>query len=388
MSIYDWSATLKTHRRCVGDTSRTNSYATALSEVVKPGDIVVDVGTGTGILAIMACRAGAERVYAIEPDQIIESARRVCAANGLAEQIIFLPGLSYEVALPEKADVLIAGHLHNFGFEIGLMSSTIDAQTRFLKQGASIIPRAVDLCVAPVELPDTYAEVVEFWKGRPAGIDYSSVRELAVENCYMVDLQESSFLSGPASLVKVRLNQLDNTFVSGRATFIVKRNGVLHGIGGWCSAELSPNVTLSNSPVDPSVHWSQIYFPITDSVPVDSGDRVICSIGTNDGQIWRWQVEVRSESEASSALGSEKRFDHSTFRPGLISKEAIRKSSPLFIPQLSPRGQALLYGMNLCNGQRALAEIEELISDKYGDCFVSRKMLSKFVAEEFNQWAL
>ncbi len=180
MSIYDWSATLKTHRHCVGDTSRINSYAAAISAVVKPGDVVVDVGTGTGILAIMACRAGAKTVYAIEPDQIIESARQICAANGLAEQIIFLTGLSYDAALPEKADVLIAGHLHNFGLEMGLLGSVIDAQKRFLKSGASIIPQSVDLYVAPVELSDTYDEVIEFWKGTPAGVDYSSVRELAV----------------------------------------------------------------------------------------------------------------------------------------------------------------------------------------------------------------
>jgi len=92
MSIYDWSATLRTHRQCVGDTSRTDLYTEAIAEVIRPGDVVVDVGTGTGILGMMACRAGARTVYAIEPDQIIESARQVCAANGLAEQIIFLPG--------------------------------------------------------------------------------------------------------------------------------------------------------------------------------------------------------------------------------------------------------------------------------------------------------
>ena len=386
MSIYHWSSTLKTHRQCVGDTSRTNAYSAAISEVVKHGDVVVEVGTGTGILAILACRAGARAVYAVEPNQIIESARRICAANGLEEQVIFVPGFSCDLDLPEKADVFIAGHLHNFGLETGLLGSIIDARRRFLKQGASIIPQSVELRIVPVELARMYEEEIEFWKSNPAGVDYSSVREFAVENCYMADLEESSFLSEPASLLKLCLDELDGTFVSGSVSFIVSRKGILHGIGGWCSAELSPNVTLSNNPVAPSAHWSQIYFPIAEPVPVDSGDRLMCSIQTNDGSVWRWQVEVRKESGATSSVHPNARFDHSTFRPGLISKETLRKKSPLSTPQLSRKGEALLYALTLCNGQRSLAEIENEIVANYEDCFTSRQMLSDFIAEELHRW--
>ncbi len=202
----------------------------------------------------------------------------------------------------------------------------------------------------------------------------------------MVDLQESFFLGGPASLAKLRLDQLSSTFVSGRATFIVNRKGILHGIGGWCSAELSPTVTISNSPMAPNVHWAQIYFPIAESVPVDLGDRVTCSIDTNDGHIWRWQVAVRNESKGPSVRRSEVRFDHSTFHPGLISKETLRKKSPLFTPLLSRKGRAYLHALNLCDGQRSLAEIEREVSANYGDCFGSEQRLSSFIAEEVLRW--
>ena len=382
MSIYDWSTTLRTHRQCVGDSSRIESYQDAIAEVIKQGDVVVDVGTGTGILGMMACRAGAKKVYAIEPDQIIELARQICTANGLTNQIVFLPGLSYEVSLPDKADVLIAGHLHNFGVEMGLLSSIIDAQKRFLKPKASIIPQSVDLFVVPIELPDTYNEVIEFWKGRPAGFDYASVRELAVENCYMVDLRESSFLSEPTSLVTIRFDQLDDTFISGRSTFIVSRNGVLHGIGGWCSAELSPNVTISNNPVLPSVHWAQIYFPIEDQIAVKSGDRVLCSVDTNDGHTWRWRVDVLKGTDIRPSA----RFDHSTFRPGLISKETLRKKLPAFTPHLSRQGAALLAALSLCDGQRTLEEIQKDISFRFGECFASPQVLSNFITEQISPW--
>lgn len=326
MSIYDWSATLKTHRQCVGDTSRTDTYASAISEIVHAGDVVVDVGTGTGLLAIMACRAGAKIVYAIEPDQIIEAARQICVANGLEEQIVFFRSLSYDVILPEIADVFIAGHIHNFGLETRLLSSVIDAQKRFLKPSASIIPRAVELQVVPVELQSIYEEGIGFWERSHSAVDYSSVRELAVETCYMADIHESSFLSQPASVIRLRLDQLDGTFVSGHASFLLTREGVLHGIGGWCVAELSRGVTLSNNPVAPSAHWAQIFFPIGEPIVVKTGDRVKCVIDTNDGAIWRWRVEIwKASDRTSSERSPDQQFDHATFRPSLLSREILRK---------------------------------------------------------------
>ena len=389
MSIYDWSATLKTHRQCVGDASRTNSYAAAIAEIVKEGDVVVDVGTGTGILAIMACRAGAKTVYAVEPDQIIESARQVCADNGLAEQITFLTGLSHDVTLPERADVLIAGHVHNFGLEMGLLGSTIDAQERFLKPGASIIPQSVELHVVPVEVPDVYAEVIEFWNSNPADIEFSSVRELAVENCYMAELQPATFLSEPSSLIKLRLDELKGTFVSGRTTFTVSRKGILHGIGGWCSAELSPKVLLSNDPAAPSAHWSQIYFPISEPVAVAAGDCLTCSIDTNDGHIWRWRVEIRKQTKAGGTNESpHRRFDHSTFHPEFVAKDMLKRSSSVATLSLSPKGRALLQALKLASGQKTRLEIEDEIEKNFGDCFPSRACLATFISQELDKWVL
>ena len=90
----------------------------------------------------------------------------------------------------------------------------------------------------------------------------------------------------------------------------------------------------------------------------------------------------------ASAVRPDVRFDHSTFRPGLISTETLRKKSPLFTPQLSPKGQALLEALRLCNGQRSLAEIENEVSANYADNFTSTEMLSAFIAEELDRWGL
>src|SRR5579871_1066369 len=100
-SLYDYG-------RMVADGGRTTAYLEALKNSVGPESVVLDIGTGTGILAILAARLGAKKVYAVEADGIIDSARRLAEANGLAEGIEFIHGISAKVDLPERVDVIVS----------------------------------------------------------------------------------------------------------------------------------------------------------------------------------------------------------------------------------------------------------------------------------------
>ena len=68
----------------IRDRVRMDAYAAALREAIRPGATVVDIGTGTGVMACLACRFGAARVYAIEPADVIEVAAEIARANGFA----------------------------------------------------------------------------------------------------------------------------------------------------------------------------------------------------------------------------------------------------------------------------------------------------------------
>ena len=68
---------LELQRRMVGDRPRTDAFAAAIAEVVRPGDAVLDVGTGTGILAMLAAKAGARKVYAVDQSDIADAAARL-----------------------------------------------------------------------------------------------------------------------------------------------------------------------------------------------------------------------------------------------------------------------------------------------------------------------
>src|SRR5262249_44343274 len=96
------------HRQLLSDSVRTTSFVRAIGAVVRPNDVVVDVGTGSGILALAACRAGASRVYAVEHASIVRVAERVARRNHFADRIVFINDDARGVQIPEPVDVVVS----------------------------------------------------------------------------------------------------------------------------------------------------------------------------------------------------------------------------------------------------------------------------------------
>jgi predicted RNA methylase len=96
------------HRQYLEDTHRLDAFRRAIDATVRPGDVVIDLGCGTGILGLMACRAGASRVYAIDDGGMIDIARHVAVANGYGDRVVHIQGNSMRVTLPEQAHVIVS----------------------------------------------------------------------------------------------------------------------------------------------------------------------------------------------------------------------------------------------------------------------------------------
>ena len=166
------------HARMLHDDRRTSDYLAALAAAVRPGDVVLDIGTGSGVLAIAAARAGARHVYAVEASDIAEAAQRVFALNDVQGRITLLPGWSRQVELPEPADLLVSEIIGNEPLEEEILETTLDARRRLLRPGARLIPHALTLFARPLELPEAEARqralgraAVERWHGL-YGIDF------------------------------------------------------------------------------------------------------------------------------------------------------------------------------------------------------------------------
>ena len=236
--------TLDFHRSMLVDEERCRSYMRAIFKTVRPGDIVLDIGSGTGVLALFACLAGARHVYALEQDGVIQVARQICRDNGFEDRVTFVKDWSTNVLLPERVDVVITETIGNIGFEEGILGWVIDARDRLLAKGGRIVPQVVELVAVPVEHPAAYRPV-DVWLGDFFSFDFSAARAVATNNLHWIDLSPELFLSDPAHLARVDLAEVASSDVSGAASFEIAREGALHGIGGWFASELAPGITSS-----------------------------------------------------------------------------------------------------------------------------------------------
>ena len=148
------------HVLMLEDRVRTRGFPQAIRETVRPGDVVVDIGTGTGILAIAAALAGARHVYAVELTAMAETARRGITANGLADRVTVVHGTSTEISLPERADVVISETIGDDLFDESILPTLADAAARLAKPTARFVPRALRPVVIPTCIDD------EIWRRR------------------------------------------------------------------------------------------------------------------------------------------------------------------------------------------------------------------------------
>jgi protein arginine N-methyltransferase 1 len=378
------SLILDEHREYLSDPHRLAAFERAITATVRSGDVVIDLGAGTGILGLLACRAGAARVYVIEQGGIIELAREIYRANGFADRVVCVKGVSTRVSLPERADVVVADQIGRFGFEAGVWEYVSDARARLLKHGASSVPCAIELWTAPVEAQSLWKHV-DFWEEvRPAGFDVSPARLMAVNTGYPDALAPEQLLGEAAKLVTLDLRDGPPGSVTAETTTTIGRAGCLHGVGGWFRAELAPGIFMSNAPADPArIARRNVFLPLERPVLVDPGDLVRVAMRVRPADVLlRWSVTVETKTGAVKAACSQ-----STAAGMLLSREDLERTRPDYVPRLTSWGEARRTLLELCDGQRTLGEIESELCRRHPALFSSPAAASGFVAEVVTRYA-
>jgi protein arginine N-methyltransferase 1 len=369
------------HRQYLADAARLDAFDRALNAVVSRGDVVLDLASGTGILGLLACQAGASRVYAIEAEPIVELARQIARDNGFGDRIVCIQELSSRASLPEPVDVIVTDGAGRFGFDAGLLEMLTDARRRFLKPGGRVIPSALTLWLAPVEADEPRAQV-DFWARPVRGLSFSAAHAIARSTGYPRHFTMQDLLAEPAALTTLDPS-CSAEVLSGRADFEVQRDATLHGIGGWFTADLAPGVVLTNAPGAPArINRRNVFFPLREAVGVARGDRVTVSMRIRPASLLvRWHIEVHAVGELRHATTA------STFEGMLISREEMERTRPAFQPALTPAGLARRTVLDLCDGERALADIEREVWRRHPAFFHDQDEAAAFVAEVVTRYA-
>ena len=372
------------HRQYLVDPARLAAFQAAVAAVVRPGYVVLDLASGTGIMGLLACVAGASRVYSIEMGGMVAVAREVAQANGFGDRVVFIKGFSTHVDLPEKIDVVVADQIGNFGFNAGIIQYFADARLRFLKPEGVTLPLRMSLMLAPVDAPDLFGQV-DFWNTSPAGFDFRSTRVLAANTGYQVNLSPSSVCGDVVAIANVDLNHATTEPFHGEATAVIRRAGTMHGLCGWFTAELAAGISMTNSPLaQEKIQRRQVYFPIGRAVQVAEGDlvRIRMMVRPTDSLV-NWNVDVLN-GQTGFKMDS---FRHSTWKGMLIPAEDLRHTRPGCKPKLTPRGEGRRTVVNLCDGVRTLAEIEDEVFRLHPDLFRNREEAAVFVAEVVTRYS-
>ncbi len=260
----------RTHIAMINDEARTRTYLEAIREVVRPGDVVVEIGTGTGILSIAAAQAGAKHIYAIEAGRIADVAEANFAANGFAQQITLIRGWSHEVTLPERADVLISEIIGNDIWNEGVLDYTRDAHKRLLKPDARLVPDGLQVFALPIHLSDQFCgqlipvdAVIDEWYNA-YGIKLSGLQSLIPSTPLKVKviqqtLGEWTAAAEPLVLLDIALKQPKTYIPSGQAAAVVQNETLINAIIIYFELKLGSR-TLSQHPsqITSKSHWPQL----------------------------------------------------------------------------------------------------------------------------------
>ncbi|MEO7178495.1 MAG: 50S ribosomal protein L11 methyltransferase [Allosphingosinicella sp.] len=260
------------HAPMLNDEARNNCYVQALERAVRPGMQVLEIGSGAGLLALIAARAGA-RVYTCELNPLIAAvATRIAARNGLAERITVIAKSSWDLRigehLPGPSDLLVSELFDDTLFGENILSTLEDAR-RLLKPGAPVVPRFSELRCALVEhpLPPAQRPI-----GSVAGFDLSAINVLAPARKLRVARKSAILRSDPVAALAMDFEA--NPFGSTTQTVGLRsRGGRVDGFAQWMRIDFGGGILFENSPFDESrSHWGAPLYPFVEPIETEAGD--------------------------------------------------------------------------------------------------------------------
>ncbi|MFI6507445.1 50S ribosomal protein L11 methyltransferase [Streptosporangium sp. NPDC050855] len=263
------------HFAMLNDQARNEAYRKAISAVVRPGDLVLDIGTGAGLLSLLAVEAGAGMVVTCEMEPVIAAiARRTMVVNGVDSRVKVVEAKSTDlrvgVDLPRRADVLLTEIFDCALLGEGALPSLEHARRELLRPDAVVAPQGARLWGRLVESEELFARN---HVGNVYDFDmtlFQQFRSMEYFSTYLTGYRHR-LLGDPFPLFDFdfRTGECERERV---VPAPVTADGTCHAIVMWFELDLAEGITLSNGPEDHGTHWRQAVQTFERPLPCRAGE--------------------------------------------------------------------------------------------------------------------
>ena len=267
------------HLGMINDQVRNDAYQAAIDQSAGGAEVVLEIGTGSGLLAMMAARAGAGHVVTCETEaRVAEIAGQIVAENGYQDRVTVIHKRSAELVvgqdLPQRADLLICEI-----FDSGLLAedalfSIYQARENLLKPHGTVIPARARLMCALVACGD-----VDNMRrvGKVNGFDLSSFNRIANRRVEARDKEklELDFLSDPVELFTFDFHWDHQLAGEAQYTVPVIKDGCANALIFWFHLDLTQAISLSTHPAENQTHWQNPIQVLQEAVQVKRTDLIV-----------------------------------------------------------------------------------------------------------------
>eukprot|EP00897_Mesotaenium_endlicherianum_P007065 jgi/Mesen1/6387/ME000329S05556 len=299
--------------------------------------VVLDVGTGSGILAIWAAKAGARKVYAVEATDMAQHAKKLVVSNNVGNIVEVIQGSVEDTDLPEKVDVIISEWMGYFLVRESMFDSVIAARDRWLKPDGIMYPSHARMWLAPMrsnlneQKRHDFENSVRDWSAFEQDTKYHFQVDMSVLTDAYETEQRKFFLQtsmwdnlfphqivGQSALVK----EMDCKTASVaeieciRSEFrmpMLPASSVVSGFAGWFDVQFKGSqenpadspVELTTAPsVEDTTHWGQQVFLLHPPVAVNPADTLCGTVNIARSKHNHRLMDVSFEHRLQSETGT------------------------------------------------------------------------------------
>ena len=293
------------HTPMMNDHIRNKAYRDALQAAVKTDSHVLEIGTGSGLLAMMAAHCGAERVTTCEMSTSIAAvAKDIVSSNGMAStvEIISKQSTKLDVGayLARPADILVSEVLSSEFLGEGVLDSIEDAKRRLLIPDGQVIPRSGSIRIALFGGDHIRQNI---WVDKVSGFDLSNFNYITAKKVYVfANMYDIKLLSEETSAFTFDFSG-DSSFPPDNCVIEipVRTAGKCYGIIQWNQLHMDENIIFENHPYEKTMAsaWKHVLYIFDKPIVLKVGQIAVISAAHNRSVPWFFLKEIQEATNTN-----------------------------------------------------------------------------------------